>query len=131
MHQRNAHEFYFDEPEPEEREKAVWKQIDSAFALPVSRDDDPTAYVPTQIIAEVFKNEGYDGVAYKSALKEDGFNIALFKLDDARVTWCATFDASSLQYSFKQSGNPYWVGDDGSLTTMSIDAVGPAEVKEP
>jgi hypothetical protein len=36
-------------------------------------------------LAESFRAEGYDGIAYKSLLSENGFNLALFDLDGARV----------------------------------------------
>jgi hypothetical protein len=80
--------FYFIEPEPREREIAVWADIDRAFAKPVARDDKTVDYVPTQVIAELFKSQGFDGIAYRSALGE-GENIALFDLasaDPARNT---------------------------------------------
>ena len=53
---------YREEPPPEEREKAVWVSIDRAFSRPVDPSDDVAAYVPTQILAELFKAEGYDGI---------------------------------------------------------------------
>lgn len=40
-----------------------------------------SAYLPTQILAEAFKAEGFDGLAYRSSL-ERGMNVVLF---DARV----------------------------------------------
>lgn len=40
-------------------------------------------YVPTQIIAELIKSLGYDGIAYKSSLA-NGHNIALFDLESAK-----------------------------------------------
>lgn len=56
--------FYFEEPEPEAREKCVWADINKAFSKPVNPNDPETEYVPTQIIAEVLRKEGYDGIAY-------------------------------------------------------------------
>ena len=41
----------------------AWLAIDRAFAKPVTREDDDIAnYIPTQIIAEAFRTQGYDGV---------------------------------------------------------------------
>ena len=51
----------FYEPDPAEREKAVWAHIGQAFSEPMTRRDDSADYVPTQIIAELFKREGFDG----------------------------------------------------------------------
>ena len=55
--------FYFKEPAPEVRENCVWDDINNAFSKPINPNDPETEYVPTQIIAEVFRKEGYDGLA--------------------------------------------------------------------
>jgi hypothetical protein len=67
------------------RVDGIWIAIDQAFATPVSKADEAREYIPTQIIAELFKSAGYDGLVYKSLLSEDGFNLALFNLDVADV----------------------------------------------
>lgn len=54
---------YFEEPEPPEKEMAVWAHIDRAFAEPMTRSDDSAEYVATQILAELFKREGFEGIA--------------------------------------------------------------------
>ena len=81
--------FYFDEPDDSEKEKAVWAQIGQAFSEPTTPSDGTADYVPTQVIAELFKTNGCDGIAYKSAFGDDGYNIALFNLADAELTACA------------------------------------------
>lgn len=43
-------------------------------------------YVPTQVIAELLKNSGYDGIFYKSSLSKDGVNVAFFDPKVAEVT---------------------------------------------
>ena len=60
------------ESEPAEIEKAVWSDINRAFAEPMTRSDDSADYVATQILAELFKREGFGGIAYKSNFGEDG-----------------------------------------------------------
>ncbi len=69
----------------EETEKIVWSDINSAFSKPVERADDSLDYIPTQIITETFKLNGFDGIAYKSSYGEDGFNVALFDVAAADV----------------------------------------------
>ena len=64
----------------------MWTHIDKAFSEPTTRTDDLADYVPTQVVAEVFKNEGYHGVLYKSQLSEKGVNIAFFNPNVAEVT---------------------------------------------
>jgi hypothetical protein len=68
---------------PENIDKVVWAAIDDAFSEPVTPTDEVADYAATQIIAELFRSLGFDGVAYKSAFGEDGFNVALFDLGSA------------------------------------------------
>ena len=68
---------------PDEMEKAVWTDIDNAFSRPVARGDDQAEYVPTQILAEVFRDEGYEAIAYRSSLVEAGYNVVIFDPTDA------------------------------------------------
>ena len=63
----------------------VWKTVDRAFSKPVTLQDDTADYAPTQIISERFRSEGYDGVYYKSALNEKGYNVALFDIGSAQI----------------------------------------------
>lgn len=98
--------FFFKEPSPEKREEAVWLDIDRAFAKPVSPSDDLADYVPTQVIAELFKTHGYDGIAYRSSLGA-GHNIMVFDLEAAELVICHIFQAESITFSFKEAGNYY------------------------
>ncbi|MDI6753247.1 MAG: RES family NAD+ phosphorylase [Thermodesulfobacteriota bacterium] len=101
---------YFEEPLPDEREKAVWFAIDRAFSRPVDPADDVAAYVPTQILAELFKAEGYDGIGYRSSLGP-GHNIALFDLDVADLIACLLFEVKDISFKFEQRPNSYQVKD--------------------
>jgi hypothetical protein len=85
--------YHLDEPPPDERERSVWTDIDLAFAEPVNRSDDVADYAPTQIIAELFKREQYDGIKYRSALSDTGHNVALFDITTAELhpTSCTLF----------------------------------------
>lgn len=99
---------YYEEPSKEEKEKSVWAQIDGAFSEPVTLSDKSSDYVPTQIIAELFKSEGFDGVIYKSALA-DGFNLALFDIESARVVNCFLHKAKTIKFTFSEIANRYFV----------------------
>ncbi len=92
----------------EEKEKAVWISIDNAFSQPVTRSDDMADYVPTQILAEVFRNAGYDAIGYKSQFGEKGINIVLFDTGDADVIACAPYEVTALEVSFKEIGNRWY-----------------------
>jgi hypothetical protein len=70
--------------------------------------DDIADYVPTQIVAELFKANNFDGVAYRSSLG-DGHNVALFDLDMAELVSCFLFQVKSIRFEFQESANPYIV----------------------
>ena len=92
------------EPSPQAREEAVWAHIDRAFATPVSPSDDVADYVPTQIIAERFKANKFDGVAYRSSLG-GGHNIALFDLDAAELIKPFLFQVKKITFDFEEVAN--------------------------
>jgi hypothetical protein len=81
----------------EQREHAVWQDIAYAFSTPVEDRGANTAdYAPTQILAEMFRKRGYDGIAYASKLGK-GKNIALFDLDLA-TPGTVKYDITNVQY---------------------------------
>lgn len=92
--------FFDHEPSYADIEGAVWAHIDRAFSLPVTPNHDTADYAATQILAELFRSEGYDGVLYKSAVGADGYNIALFDLSTARYMDADIFEAKTVQYEF-------------------------------
>src|SRR6516162_10002096 len=96
-------------PTPEEIEKAVWSDIDDAFAEPMTRSDDSADYVATQILSELFKREGFGGVVYKSNFGEKGYNIALFDIEAADLINCALYQVDSVDIKFSQMDNMYFV----------------------
>ncbi|MFH1982465.1 MAG: RES family NAD+ phosphorylase [Pseudomonadota bacterium] len=105
LHQ-NLTPIYIEEPIPEEREQAVWSHIDQAFSRPTTNTDRNADYVPTQIIAELFKTNGFDGIIYKSLLGK-GHNVALFNVEAARLVNCYLFEVEKIDFQFSQAANPY------------------------
>jgi len=99
---------YFEEPGAEEREKGVWNDIDRAFSEPVTASQMTADYAPTQILSELFKREGYDGIVYKSNLGS-GFNVALFDIEAANLVNCFLYQVKSVKFSFGEAANPYFV----------------------
>jgi hypothetical protein len=122
-HEQPFH-FKFDEPEyeppAEQRTQAVWAHIDRAFAEPMTRSDDEAGYAPTQILAELFKKDGADGVVYKSNFGDDGFNIALFDPEAADLINCCLFEVETVRPVFKESGDSYSVS---APTSAGVDDV--------
>ena len=108
VHPSNGLRVYFKEPDEKERAEAVWADIDRAFSRPVTPSDKSSDYVPTQIIAELFKSNGFDGVFYRSALS-DGLNLALFDINAATMVNCFVYGVKEIVFSFAESGNPYSV----------------------
>jgi len=105
--QKKGFSFYFKEPSAKEKEEAVWAGIDSSFSKPVEPNDSIADYVSTQIIAELFKNNGYDGIAYKSSLGK-GHNIVLFDLNAADLINCFLFEVKKVSLDFKETAQPYF-----------------------
>jgi hypothetical protein len=92
------------------RDDGIWIAIDQAFATPVGKDVEAREYVATQILAELFKAAGFDGIVYKSLLTDEGYNLALFDLADADLINCGLYCANSIRFDFRESGNTYFVG---------------------
>ena len=64
-------------------------------------------YVPPQIVADLFRHHGFDGIRYKSLLGK-GYNYALFDLDSADLLNCCLYEVKSVHFEFDQFGNPYF-----------------------
>lgn len=75
---------YAKPPSQEELKRVAWNDIDLAFAEPVERTDCFASYAPTQVLAEIFREERFDGVAYRSNFG-DGYNVAFFDLASAEL----------------------------------------------
>ena len=99
------------EPNAEDREKAVWIDIDNAFSRPVTRTDAALDYVPTQILAELFRDAGYDALVYKSQFGEGGYNVALFGLDDAKAINGVPCEVTKIDVQFEPTGSA-WASED-------------------
>lgn len=54
------------------------REVSAALALSVAPHEEDIAYVPTQYVVEVMKEEGYGGVMYPSSQKPGGTNVVIF-----------------------------------------------------
>jgi len=93
----------------EEIEKQVWTDINMAFSEPTERADGALDYVPTQIIAETLKRQGYDGIGYKSSFGEKGFNVALFNTEDATLRRCGLHRVKDVTVTLQMADNDYFI----------------------
>lgn len=90
------------------KEKAVWTDIDNAFSQPITLSDDTADYVPTQILAELFRDVGYDAIIYRSQFGEEGYNVALFNVADADAINCAPYRVTGIEIKFEEIGNRWF-----------------------
>jgi hypothetical protein len=99
---------YFSEPDAEKRRAAVWQDIDKGFSQPITPTDRSPEYVPTQVLAELFRVSGYDGIAYQSALG-GGHNLTLFDVTCADLINCGLYEVRKMNFEFDQVTNRYFV----------------------
>lgn len=101
----NFGERIFEEnPSAEKVELYVWNDISRAFARPVNREEQESAYIPTQILAEAFKAQDFDGVAYKSCLS-GGTNLVLFDRNAAKLVRSYAYTLRKVRYDFEAVPN--------------------------
>ena len=62
-------------------------------------------YAPTQVVAEVLRDEGYHGIRYQSAMRKDGVNIALFDVSSAKGSDPQLKRVSRIEHTFSKAGN--------------------------
>ena len=105
----------------EEIEAQVWIDINMAFSEPTDRSDGSLDYVPTQIIAETLRRQGYDGIGYKSSYGEKGFNVALFDLDAARLRSCGLVRVKDVSITVSPIDNSYFVEPHGIVEQVITD----------
>jgi hypothetical protein len=98
----------FPPPEGTNIDDTVWATIDLAFAEPVTRVEDRADYAATQVIAELLRINGYDGVAYRSQFDPEGYNVALFDLDDAQLTECHLWRVTGVNTEFDGPWDGYF-----------------------
>jgi hypothetical protein len=91
----------FGNASPEEITEAVWAQVDRAFSEPMNDDPATAGYVPTQVIAEAFRQRGLDGVVYQSRLGP-GRNLALFALNCAKLVRRMLFKTTAIEFKFEE-----------------------------
>lgn len=82
-------------------EKCMVKIIGNLFSQPLNSQDS-NEYIPSQVVAEYIKNNGFDGIEYRSSQYKEGVNLALF---DTTV-WVAEssmlFEVNDIVYKAKR-----------------------------
>jgi hypothetical protein len=90
------------------KESDVWGEIAHAFSKPVTPTEPIRDYIPTQILAEAFRAQGFDGIVYKSELGT-GHNVALFDLAVVELACCELHQTKAVEYRFDQVDHPYFM----------------------
>ena len=94
------------------RSQGRWAAIDQAFSTPVDSNAVEGRYIPTQTLAEMFRQDGFDGALYKSRLNGTGFNIVLFDLSCADVVDSKVYRTKAIDFRFER--------DDGNRIRIPI-----------
>lgn len=67
------------------KRNALLNVLNEELARPVNPEDGEVEYVPTQYLAEVILNAGYDGIRYKSSVRPGGTNLVFFRPKDLEI----------------------------------------------
>ena len=104
---------------PEDFESVVWGDIAYSMSTPYSPEESGLHYVPTQIIAERLRHDGFDGIVYRSLLAVGGTNIVLFDVKDADPINFALYTVQKVAYTIEQSDNT-WFTSKNSLPEQPL-----------
>lgn len=92
----------FSKPDSEDEwNDQLWFQLNRMFSQPVLNEPSNAPYVPTQILSELFKDEGFDGVYFKSHLGP-GINYVIFEPADVDMESCVLKHTKKVEYSFEE-----------------------------
>lgn len=80
-----------------EIENFIWSDINFEFSHP-TKPNEPLLYTASQYLASVFKARGFDGVIYKSSVRPQGYNVALFKPSVVCLEKRIVFEVEEINY---------------------------------
>ena len=87
----------------DEIDQGVLYQIGEAFSKPATS---PADYTRTQMVAELFRTQGFNGVGYNSSFGY-GYNVALFDITDAKWRNCFLFE-NNITLEFQERAAPIY-----------------------
>lgn len=93
---------FFDEIERFAVNRSIFQEMSLEIAKPLRRNDSSLEYLPTQFISEYVKSQGYDGVEYKSTLRDGGSNLALFDESLVECVDVRTVEVTSVNYDISE-----------------------------
>jgi len=75
--------------------------------------------------------DGYDGIAYKSTLTDDGYNLAFFDPAIVKQLKGELFETESVRFRFSETRlDQYFISDQGDAVRNVIVAVRPVPKKK-
>lgn len=77
------------------------KMISTLFSTPYAPDDTELEYISTQYIAEFIKNKDFDGVKYRSAMNDNGWNICIFTPSNFDVSISKEIKITGIKYDWE------------------------------
>lgn len=83
-------------------DEVVINEINNAFSHFVHPADANTEYLPTQAIARLVVNQGFDGIGYRSSVGK-GYNLALFDVHDAVALVARLYEVKEITYIYTES----------------------------
>ena len=81
---------------------AILSILNRELSKPINKDLPDIEYAPTQYLAEVILEAGYDGIRYKSAMHSKGHNVVFFdasKVQVQPITTLVRVTATHIKYS--------------------------------
>jgi hypothetical protein len=100
-----------------ESEARLLATLNEEFGRPLALHVPEREYAPTQMVAELLANQGYDGIRYRSALNPGGVNYAFFQPQLFRCSYLKSAVIETIKYTWNQrSPDPFdnLVADDGA-----------------
>jgi exosome complex RNA-binding protein Rrp4 len=74
--------------------------------------------------AELLRHQGFDGIGDRSAMNDDGYNIALFDLGAANLAVCHLMAIEKVSYERHETTNR-WCFENGDYVTNVITDIKP------
>lgn len=76
-------------------------KLEEELSKPVRKQDVNLDYLPTQYLCEFIKSLGFDGVEYRSAMAEGGYNLAVFNDKNLECVTAKHYQVKGLKYDWK------------------------------
>lgn len=86
----------------EQRTARLVAELNREFAEPVAPNDAELDYVPTQAVAEMIQEQGYQGIKYRSAMRSGGHNYTFFQPREFDVEYLRAVKVTATKLETKE-----------------------------